>query len=249
MLDAARILVVVDNTAVKVTPGIRGTAQLPPEAGRRVGVSGDADGPSVPRSSWAARYRWIAGVVLLLVAAPVVWYGATQPLATAGSAVQSGGGVAKGIAPLLDHEAPNFKLRDAGGGNVELKQFRGRSVLLNFWATWCAPCREEMPEMEQFYRQYKDTAGLVVLAVSIDTEGAAKDVPAYLKEGDPKVGSYTFPVALDTRQEVAKLYRLGGVPSSFFIDTSGVIRAVQPGVMNRQLMLDRLRTILPTLAS
>ncbi len=198
-------------------------------------------------TSWLVRYRWLVGIVLLAVAAPVVWTLVTQPLVSSGNLAQSQGGTAKGVGPLLDHEAPNFKLRDASGRNLELKQFRGQAVLLNFWATWCAPCREEMPEMEQFYRQNKDSAGLVVLAVSIDTEAAAKDVPAYLKEGDPKVGSYTFPVALDTRQEVAKLYRLGGVPASFFVDRDGIIRAVQPGVMNRQLMIERLRTILPAL--
>ena len=176
-------------------------------------------------------------------------YVATRPLVAPGSgAAGSSGGAAKGVGPLVDHEAPNFRLKDAAGArDVELKQFRGQPVLLNFWATWCVPCREELPEMEQLYRQHAGPGGgLVVLAVSIDSEAAAKDVPEYLKEGDPKVGAYTFPVGLDTKQEVARLYRLGGVPSSFFIDPAGVIRAVQPGAMNRQILVDRVRTILPS---
>lgn len=183
---------------------------------------------------------------------PVLGYVATRPLVAPGSGLPgSSGGAAKGVGPLVDHEAPNFRLKDAAGArDVELKQFRGQPVLLNFWATWCVPCREELPEMEQLYRQHAGPGGgLVVLAVSIDSEAAAKDVPAYLKAGDPRVGSYTFPVALDTKTEVARLYKLGGVPSSFFIDQGGVIRAVQPGAMNHQILLDRVRTILPSVTA
>ena len=128
---------------------------------------------------------------------------------------------------------------------MELKQYRGRPVLLNFWATWClAPPREEMPEMEQLYRRHRDDGKLVVLAVSIDTEQAAKDVPEYLQGGRPQGRLYTFPVALDTGG-VARAYRLGGVPASYFIDDAGVIRAVRPGAMDRALMIDLVRTITP----
>jgi thiol-disulfide isomerase/thioredoxin len=192
------------------------------------------------------RRRLIAGLALGAVGAPLAWLAVTRPLAGPGGvAILGGGGPAKGVGPLPDHEAPNFRLKDATGKSVELKQFRGSPVLLNFWATWCLPCRDELPEMEQLYRRY-GTGGFIVLAVSIDSEAAAKDVPVYLKEGDPKVGAYTFPVGLDTKQEVARLYKLGGVPASFFIDPAGVIRAVQPGAMNHQILLDRVRTILPS---
>ncbi|MGH2350749.1 MAG: redoxin domain-containing protein [Chloroflexota bacterium] len=201
---------------------------------------------SVRIGARSGRFRWIAGIVLLAVVAPLVWYGATRPLVAPGAGVAaSQGGAAKGVGPLLDHEAPNFRLKDPSGAPIELRQFRGKAVVLNFWATWCVPCREEMPELERLYRLHKESPGLVVLAVSIDDESSARHVPEYLKEGDPQVGSYTFPVALDTKQEVVRLYKLGGVPSSFFIDSAGVIRAVQPGAMNRQTMLERLRTVLP----
>jgi peroxiredoxin len=197
------------------------------------------------------RPRLILGATIALIAVPLLWFAATRPIATPGAASGQGqgqGGAVKGVGPLPDHEAPNFTLKDPAGKTVELKQYRGRPVLLNFWATWCLPCREEMPEMEQLYRRHRDDGKLVVLAVSIDTEQAAKDVPEYLKEGDPKVGSYTFPVALDTRQEVARAYRLGGVPASYFIDAAGVIRAVRPGAMDRALMIDLVRTIFPAVA-
>jgi peroxiredoxin len=196
----------------------------------------------------AGRARWVAGVVLLAVALPLVWLAVTHPLGGPG-APQGAGGPALSAGPLVGHEAPDFTLKDPSGKTVQLKQLRGRPVLVNFWATWCVPCREEMPELEQLYRQYHDSAGFVVLGISLDAEAAAKDVPEYLKAGDPKVGSYTFPVALDTKMEVARLYHLAGVPSSYFVDPAGVVRAVQPGAMNRQVLLDRLRSILPALAS
>jgi peroxiredoxin len=195
------------------------------------------------------RTRLMVGALLLVVVAPVLWYVVTRPIGQGAIALQSQGGDAKGVSPRVDYEAPNFRLKDASGQTVELKQFRGKAVLLNFWATWCIPCRDEMPELELLYRQLKDSGSFVVLAVSIDSEAAAKDVPEYLKAGDPEVGSYTFPVALDSKQEVARTYRLGGVPASFFIDAKGIIRAVQPGAMSHQTLLERARSIVPSLAS
>ncbi len=199
-----------------------------------------------PRSNWVSQHRRAAfGILAALLLAPPLGYLSTRPIGNTSSGAVSAGGPAQGEGPQAGKAAPNFKLKDPGGKTVELQQFRGKPVLLNFWATWCAPCKEEMPELEQLYRQYKDQ-GLVVLGVSVDDSSSAKQVPALLKEGNPSVGSYTFPVALDEKQEVTRQYKLFGVPSSFFIDRDGVIRAVQPRVMSREMMLDGLRTILPT---
>ncbi|HEX2036743.1 MAG TPA: TlpA disulfide reductase family protein [Chloroflexota bacterium] len=203
---------------------------------------------SVATPPRARRFRWIAGVVLLVLVAPLVWFVATRPLVERGGSAALPGvstGAAKGVGPLPDHEAPNFRLNDPQGRPVELKQFLGRPVLLNFWATWCEPCRVEQPEMEEFYRLYKDSPGLVVLAVSIDSEATVKHIPEYLKEGDPRVGSYTFPVVVDSKLDVSKLYRITGVPFSYFIDSKGIIRAVRPGFMDREMLIERLRTIMP----
>lgn len=212
--------------------------------------SGLSVSPYSAQEKHAQRRRWAVGVLAVAAVSPLVWLVGTRPLVSAGAGPPAGtapdgrGRAAKGVAPLVDHEAPGFALRDAQGQPVELKQFRGRPVLLNFWATWCAPCKEEMPEFEEVYRQHKDQ-GLVVLAVSLDDEAAAKQVPGYLREGSPRVGSYTFPVALDTKQEVARSYRLAGIPASYFLDQAGVIRVLHPGAMTRQQLLDRLRAILP----
>jgi peroxiredoxin len=195
------------------------------------------------------RRRLLYGGAAAAVAAPLLYVAATQPLVQGGaSGITGTGGAAKGVAPQVDYEAPNFKLNDPAGKPVELKQFRGKPVFLNFWATWCVPCREEMPEMERLHREYQKD-GLVVLAVSLDDARVAKDIPEFLKEGDPSVGAYTFPVVLDGKQEVMKQYKLLGVPQSYFIDPQGVIRVVQPRVMSRQMMLDGIKAILPGTAA
>ena len=206
----------------------------------------EAEAPVVGRYRPPAWRWWYAalGLAALAVVSPYVWSAISRPLlpAGAGSAAVSRGGPSKGVGPRVDYEAPNIRLKDPTGKTVELKQFRGQAVLLNFWATWCTPCREELPELEQLSRQYKDR-GLVVLAVSIDDDSSAKHVPEFLKAGDDRVGSYTFPVVLDTKQETARTFKLLGIPSSFFIDPTGVIRSVQPRVMNRQTILEHLGTI------
>src|SRR5687768_4112778 len=128
--------------------------------------------PAQPRLT---RRRLALGAALL-VGAPALVYVGTQPLGGGITAIVGSGGASKGVAAQVDYEAPNFKLKDPSGKEVELKQFRGKPVLLNFWATWCVPCREEMPELELLYREHK-TKGLVVLAVSLDAEQFAKDIP------------------------------------------------------------------------
>lgn len=193
----------------------------------------------------ADRRKLLLGGAAVLISIPVLGYVATRPLGVGNAGITGTGGAAKGVAPHVDFEAPNFKLKDpTTGKEIQLRDYRGKPVLLNFWATWCVPCREEMPELEEVYRGHKGN-GLVVLAVSVDDERVAKDIPEFLKAGDPRVGAYSFPVVVDGKQEVLKQYKLLGVPQSYFIDAAGVIRVVQPRVMNRQMMEDGIKLILP----
>jgi peroxiredoxin len=149
-----------------------------------------------------------------------------------------------GGGPLVGGEAPDFTLPALGGTKLTLSQLRGGPVVLNFWATWCAPCKDELPELEQVYRDYKDR-GLVVLAVSEDDESSFRQVRPYVRRGSPRVGAYTFPVALDTEREVARRYRLAGLPGTYLIDAAGIVRAVYPGPITRQGLLELLPTVLP----
>lgn len=112
--------------------------------------------------------------------------------------------------------APDFVLPDLNGQVVRLSQLRGKVVLLNVWATWCPPCRKEMPTMEALYQKMKDT-DFVMLAASQDVDGKNTVAP-YLQEG-----GLTFPVLLDVNGEIGKKYKVTGYPETYIIDRQGNI--------------------------
>lgn len=114
-------------------------------------------------------------------------------------------------------QAPDFVLADLTGKELHLSQFRGKGVILNFWSTWCKPCRAELPTMESFYQENHHGNGIEILAVSInrDRDNTVKDYVERL--------GLSFPVLLDFQKKVAKLYRVFLVPTSFLIDRRGVI--------------------------
>ena len=118
--------------------------------------------------------------------------------------------------------APDFTLKDLKGNQVTLKNFKGRVVFLNFWATWCPPCRREMPSMERLYKQLKDR-GLVILAV--DMQESEKLVKAFISEF-----SLSFPALLDLNGDISSLYGIRGLPTTYIIDREGMIigKAVGP---------------------
>jgi peroxiredoxin len=116
----------------------------------------------------------------------------------------------------LQQSAPDFVLPDLTGQVVRLSQLRGKVVLLNIWATWCPPCRKEMPTMELLYQKMKG-ADFVMLAASQDIDGKNTVLP-YLQEG-----GLTFPVLLDVNGEVGKKYNVTGYPETFIIDRQGTI--------------------------
>ncbi len=118
------------------------------------------------------------------------------------------------IRPRPAKEAPDFQARTPDDHLLRLADYKGKVVFLNFWATWCEPCREEMPGMERLHRAYKDR-GLVVLAVSLDSQGASVVNPFVRKLG------LTFPVALDPKMAVRERYGVWAVPSTFIIDRAG----------------------------
>ena len=118
--------------------------------------------------------------------------------------------------------APDFTVPRLGSGSVGLKELRGQLVFLNFWATWCPPCKEEMPSMERLYQRHKKD-GFTIVAISIDTVGM-KQVAAFVKKL-----ALTFPIGLDPKAEVANRYTVRALPSSFLIDRNGRTVAVALG--------------------
>lgn len=118
--------------------------------------------------------------------------------------------------------APDFTLKDLKGTQVTLKNFKGRVVFLNFWATWCPPCRREMPSMERLYKQLKDR-DFTMLAV--DMQESEKQVRAFISEF-----SLSFPALLDLNGDISSLYGIVGLPTTYIIDREGKIigKAVGP---------------------
>lgn len=112
--------------------------------------------------------------------------------------------------------APDFTFPDLNGNKVSLSEYRGKVVLVNIWATWCPPCREEMPSMQKLYDRFKGK-DFEILAVSIDANGA-KAVAPFMQEL-----KLTFPALLDTKGRIRSLYGTTGVPESFIIDKNGIL--------------------------
>jgi len=116
----------------------------------------------------------------------------------------------------LGLEAPNFTFPDLNGQSVTLFDHRGKVVLVNIWATWCPPCRQEMPSMQRLYEKFRGE-NLEILAVSIDSNG--------LEAVDPLMRKIdlTFPVLLDPKETIKPLYGITGVPESFIVDKEGIL--------------------------
>ncbi|MFY9588048.1 MAG: TlpA disulfide reductase family protein [Actinomycetota bacterium] len=125
------------------------------------------------------------------------------------------------VKPSRTKAAEDFTLPALNGGTFRLADQRGKVVLVNFWATWCPPCLEEMPAMERLWRKHKD-AGFVLVAVSVDTD--PKKVVPFVTEH-----KLTFPIALDTKMSVAEKYGVRALPSSFILGKDGGLAALALG--------------------
>ncbi len=117
---------------------------------------------------------------------------------------------------LVGNVAPDFTLTNMQGEKVSLSQLRGKVVILNFWATWCPPCREEMPSMEQLYRDFKEK-GLILLAINVEENGE-QAVSKFLQRTP-----YSFPILLDKDGIAQNAYGVFRFPESFIIDRDGVV--------------------------
>jgi peroxiredoxin len=139
------------------------------------------------------------------------------------------------IAPVIGARPPEFSLFNLEGDELSLGSFKGQPVVINFWATWCAPCRVEMPAIQSRFEKFRDQ-GLVVLAVDFDEPG---EIVADFRD---EFG-LTFEILLDPGAEVQKLYRNRSYPTTFFIDPDGVIQAQHFGPMTEGQLDNNLAQI------
>lgn len=185
-----------------------------------------------------ARRRVPAEIIIVLTLilgvglAGGLWYFVVRPR----MAVEQGSPGAG--APVAEASmAPDFTVMGLDGNSVRLSDYRGRPVVLNTWATWCGPCRAEMPDLERLHQEYRHQ-GVIVLAVNI---GEPRErVAGFIQDN-----GFTLPVLLDeTASAVARPYRISALPTTFFIDHVGQIASIKVGMMDLAEMKRRLSELL-----
>ncbi|OGO46819.1 MAG: hypothetical protein A2Z30_04720 [Chloroflexi bacterium RBG_16_64_43] len=165
----------------------------------------------------------LLGLVLGSASAAILWLRPVQSAAVSALEGTSTPIITPAPAPVVGATAPTFALANLGGERVDLRALRGSPLVLNFWATWCEPCRTEMPLLQSHYEAGR-SAGLRILAINFD-------------EPEPLVRSFveelglTFDILLDPGAYVQGLYRVRGYPATFFVDARGVIRGHKVGAM------------------
>ena len=126
-------------------------------------------------------------------------------------------------ASSISGKAPEFTLKSRGGQNVRLSDYRGQVLLINFWASWCGPCRQEMPLLEDLYKRYSKL-GFTILGVNVDTDSTKAN--NYLKDM-----SVTFPILYDTSNAVSKSYKVNAMPTTVIVDRNGNMRFLPQGYL------------------
>ena len=180
--------------------------------------------------SLSSQHRWLIFSVGVLVLG-AAWIGLS--VAPPGSTTQ--GGIP---APQVGFLAPDFSLQNLEGKNITLSDLRGQVVLVNLWASWCGPCRIEMPAMQQVYETYKDQ-GFTIVAVNATNQDSVTNALAFAEELN-----LTFPIVLDVDGEASANYNLRSLPSSFFVDKNGEIQEVVIGSMSESLLRVRVEQLL-----
>ncbi len=175
-----------------------------------------------------SRSGWVTLALLGVVLSGLLVVQACTPSSQAVSVGQQ----ESAIGVNVGDRAPDFTLTDLDGNQLSLSDFRGKVVFINFWATWCPPCRAEMPEIEAVHQQYK-TKDVVVIGV--DILEADDKVRQFVKQG-----GYSWTFVIDSAGLVSADYNINAIPTSYFIDKEGIIRAVNIGAMTKRAMEAKL---------
>jgi thiol-disulfide isomerase/thioredoxin len=176
-------------------------------------------------------------ILIVLLGVVVVLLGASLVLARPeliGNTHDTPGGIVDRGSVTVNSPAPGFTLSGVNGEEVRLDDYLGRIVIINFWATWCAPCKEEMPILSEYAAQHPDS--IVVLGVAVNA--SIESVVAYLLETP-----VLYPVVIDDRTIVAAAYHVAGYPTSYFIDAEGIIRGKYIGFLTPRVLQQNLEPL------
>ena len=135
--------------------------------------------------------------------------------------------------------APDFAMLNADGETVRLSDFFGKPVVLNFWATWCPPCREELPYFQEAYSEYGDRVSFLMTNLTDGQQETPDIVRSFLTEQ-----GYLFPVCYDTEMEGAYAYNVTAIPATYFLNADGTLHSYQIGALSRELLYDQLEKLL-----
>lgn len=171
-----------------------------------------------------SRLLWGIAVGLVLIFGGI-WFIWNQ-ITTDGISITSSEVVSSEPAPIPGHPAPDFELKNLDGQLVRLSDFKGKPVIVNFWATWCPPCRAEFPDFQKVSVEQRDQ--LVIIGVNHTTGDSPQLVPDFVAEF-----GITFPIVLDETGETAKNYKIVGLPTTIFIDSNGIVKQVFTGPINK----------------
>ena len=208
------------------------------------GASGSAlavppDAAGTPGDTHSAKRRVLQNVaVTIAIGAALV--GLVKVFDSPGDAESSQAvsltAVSSGPAPRVGKAAPDFRVQDMQGNPLQLSDLRGHPVWINFWDTWCPPCRAENPDIEAVYEAHKDE-GLIVVALSVgESQSTVK--------GYAQRAGLNYLIGLDSATDVAAQYRLVGVPTHVFVDADGIIRDLQIGGLSKKAMEAKVAAIL-----
>lgn len=193
-------------------------ADLPPELTFRT---------PFPRPAPGALRNIIATLLVGLAIIGLVWY-FDRPAGFGASQAITLTAAPSGPPPKIGREAPDFAIQALDGQTYRLSDFRGRPVWINFWASWCPPCRAENPDIQEVYEANKEK-GLVVLGIAIgETPGTVK--------GYVQRAGLEYIVGLDQGTDVAATYRIVGIPTHFFVDEDGILREWRIGSLSKKTM-------------
>ncbi|MHA6481883.1 TlpA family protein disulfide reductase [Paenibacillus sp. strain BS8-2] len=184
--------------------------------------------------------RWMmpaAGALLLLALLSYMAYDQTDRLLTGHAERQAG---TESVKAREGHVAPVIELDRLNGDSVSLADYKGKTVLVNFWTTWCQVCKTEMPHVQKLFEHYQKQGGdVVILSVNVTSqEGSVKGVEQYVNKRE-----LTFPIVLDSKGNTADAYRVAAYPSTFIIDGDGIVRERFLGAISYNDMKKRIERV------